>query len=204
MFGSGKAIHAVLFLGFLWAALSCTASPPPLPPCEEQERPVTASPAPVSATYPLLRNLIGKLGAENISERFDAMVKIKAIGVAALETLEAALDDPDPEVRSRIRDIIREIKSTPEYDPKIPLVLEIRRDGRVLKGGRFVWKQGDAPEHLQRFIREYRHLVQTRLGIKSDLLPAVLLIEEGTTLTDLKRVLEIGNMEHSSAWRLLR
>src|SRR4051812_44485429 len=59
------------------------------------------------STEPAVRALIVQLGSVSAASREEAMKKLAAMGKEALPALQGFADSPDPELRARVRALIR-------------------------------------------------------------------------------------------------
>ncbi len=90
-------LWATLVLATIWLAMRPSAVPAAEPAKAEADR---ASPADVAAT------LIRELGDDRFSVRESATDRLSHLGVEIKPALIAALDDPDPEIRFRVKRVL--------------------------------------------------------------------------------------------------
>ncbi len=79
-----------------------------------------------------IEELIGKLGSEILEDRQKAAADLVRIGTPAKPLLNERLNDPDPEIRQRVRDVMEELESgTVEPPPVRPQPMMWGRQGVV-------------------------------------------------------------------------
>lgn len=168
----------MVLVGFL---AGCAAPPP---------GPAPAAPEPEDSQPSAIRAAIEKLRSESVEEREEASRRIRAAGLPAAPALRAAAEDPDPEVRARVRALLEELEEAKEA----PNVVRIALDGSVVHEGRTVVGPDDpaADRKLEAFFegrREIRRREEGRATTEGVGYPVLIQAARSTPFALVQRVM---------------
>ena len=85
----------------------------------------------------IIQSLIRDLGSERYDLRERATQALRRIGIPAIKWLEKAAQDDDPEVRTRAKDILRDVRLGIQPDWPADIILTVRHYGRFSEQERY-------------------------------------------------------------------